>query len=70
MKEMNLELIKRNLKAARVRDGLSQDDVAAALGVTRQTVINWEADPRTLNLDKIMSLAKLYNCNPAIFFGD
>ena len=52
--------IGKKLKAARSRAGLTQEQVAEALDVTRQAVSKWEtgaAEPSTSNL---LALAKLY----------
>ncbi|MCP8969691.1 helix-turn-helix transcriptional regulator [Ectobacillus ponti] len=50
-----------SLEALRVNAGMTQQDVADRLGVTRQTVIKWEkgdVEPKEL---VIYALAKLYN---------
>ena len=41
--------------------GLSQENVAEILGVTRQTISKWETDQTTPDFDKIVPLCKLYN---------
>lgn len=40
--------------------GLSQENVAEMLGVTRQTISKWETDQSTPDFDKIIPLCKLY----------
>ena len=40
--------------------GLSQENVADVLGVTRQTVSKWETDQSTPDFDKIIPLCELY----------
>ncbi len=40
---------------------MSQEQVAEALGVTRQTVSKWETDQTTPDFDKIIPLCELYN---------
>lgn len=50
-----------SLEALRVNAGMTQQDVADKLGVSRQTVIKWEGgfvEPKEL---VIYALAKLYN---------
>lgn len=38
-----MQRLKISLKAARVNADLTQEEAASQLGVTRQTVINWES---------------------------
>ncbi len=44
--------------------GLTQDDIATALGVSGQTVSNWERSRSipTLTIDQIKTLCKILNC--------
>ena len=44
----------------RRKKGLSQEDVAAKLNVTRQTVSKWETDQTLPDLDKIESICELF----------
>lgn len=53
-------MIADKLLALRKRSGLSQQEVAAAIGVTRQTVSNWELGQGSPALDKAAELARLY----------
>ena len=48
------------LKAARVNTGLTQDEVAKALCVTKKTVSSWENGKTVPNIDKIDALCALY----------
>lgn len=48
------------LMKLRKKRGMSQQQVASALGVTRQTVSNWECDQGAPALDKASELARLY----------
>ena len=53
--------MKITLKAMRVNKGLSQTDVANALGVTVKTLQNWEANttyPDVLQYSKLCSINK------------
>ena len=45
----------------RRRHGLSQQEVANLLGVTRQTVSNWECGQGAPTIDKAMALARTYH---------
>ena len=54
----------------RKKAGLSQENVAEALGVTRQTVSKWEGDQTTPDFDKIVPISKLYNVSVNELFGE
>lgn len=49
-----------NLFHARKKSGLSQEDVAEKLGVSRQTVSKWETDETLPNLLQAKKMALLY----------
>lgn len=51
---------KLSIKAWRVNKGMTQQDVADILGVTRQTVLDWEKDSAAPRALVIYALAKLY----------
>ena len=53
-------MISDKLAALRRRAGKSQQEVAAAIGVSRQTVSNWELGQGSPALDKAAELARLY----------
>lgn len=57
---MNVEIANRLLQL-RKEKGLSQEDLAAKLGVTRQAVSKWERAEAAPDTDNLMRLAKLYN---------
>lgn len=48
------------LKAARINKGLTQNDVAIALNVTKKTVGAWENGKSVPNINKIEMLCALY----------
>ena len=50
-----------NLFNARKRSGLSQEDVAAKLGVSGQTVSKWETDETLPDISQSKKMALLYN---------
>lgn len=66
---IDARMVSNNLKSARVRCGYVQDDVAKLLGVTRQSIVNYEAHPENLKLWQYMKLAELYGCSIGYFFG-
>lgn len=51
-----------NIKELRQRRGLSQQDIADKLNVTRQTVSSWELNRTEPTMGSIEALAKLFNC--------
>ncbi len=51
----------QRLYEMRKEKGFSQEKVAEALGVTRQTISKWETDQTTPDFDKILPLCELYN---------
>lgn len=48
------------LKAARVRSGMTQDTVAKQIGVSRQSLSNWENDRTYPDLASVLKLSDLY----------
>jgi len=57
-KEKNM--LGEKLMKLRRKQGYSQQDVALLLGVSRQTISNWESDQGAPSLDKAAELATLY----------
>ena len=53
-------MLDEKLVKLRKKQGMSQQQVASALGVTRQTVSNWECGQGAPALDKAGALARLY----------
>lgn len=70
MEQFDFEQITRNLKAMRVKKGLTQEDVARLMNVTVQTVRSYENQPQKLDLRRIVEFADLYGCSPRVFFMD
>lgn len=57
---MNIEIANR-LVELRKKSGLSQEDLAAKLGLSRQAVSKWERAEASPDTDNLICLAKLYN---------
>lgn len=53
--------MKLSIEALRVNLGMTQQDVADRLGVSRHTVMNWEKGDMVPKELVIYALAKLYN---------
>ena len=49
-----------NLQALRKQKGWSQEQLADAIGVTRQTVSKWELGSTTPELEKLLALRQLF----------
>lgn len=52
-------MLQITIKAARVNMGLTQEDVAKAVGVTKKTVGSWESGKTLPKLEKIEPLCNL-----------
>ena len=55
-----LEKIQISLAAARVNAGLTQEDVAKLMKVSKQTIINWEKGRVVIGIPEIEMLARIY----------
>ena len=49
------------LQLMRKREGLSQEDLAEKLGISRQAVSKWESGQSVPDLNKLIILSELYN---------
>ena len=58
------------IKAKRKAMGLSQDDLAEKLGVTRQAVSKWETDRAQPTMTNLRELAVVFSVDMAYFIGD
>ena len=50
----------QKLKEARIRSGLTQEDIVRQVGVSRQTVSNWENNRSYPDLASVLKLSDLY----------
>ena len=55
-----MEKLRISLAAARVNAGLTQEDVAKELSISKQTVINWEKGRVIPNFATLNTLSSLY----------
>ncbi len=58
---MIAEPLKITLAAARVNAGLTQDDVARRIHVSKQTIVNWEKGKIIPTFSVMTTLSGLYN---------
>lgn len=61
--------IGKRLYELRKAKGLSQEEVAARLSVTRQTVSKWETGQSTPDFDKVLPLCRLYDISTEELFS-
>ena len=54
-----MQNINKNIKALRIRNGLTQDELAEQLFVTRQTVSNYETGKSRPDIDMLMRIAEV-----------
>ena len=52
---------KISLEAARVNVGLKQSEAAKQIGVTKQTLVNWEKGRTAPTMPKLMKLCDVYS---------
>lgn len=52
--------LSQELKTLRNKSGLTQDEVATSLNVSRQTVSNWEHGRSNPDIDNLSLLSSLY----------
>lgn len=55
--------LRDNISQRRRATGLTQEDVASRLGVSRQTVGKWESGRATPELEKLVTLCDLFGCS-------
>lgn len=59
--EKESAVLGEKLSSLRRKQGMSQQDVADLLSVSRQTISNWESDQGAPALDKAAELARIYH---------
>lgn len=60
----------KNIQKLRKADGLSQEDFAEKVGVTRQTVSRWENDEGNIRTENIENICKAYNISSEQLLGE
>ena len=53
--------IQISLAAARVNAGMTQEDVAKKMGISKQTIINWEKGKNIPGIPEMEMMSKIYN---------
>lgn len=57
-----------SLAAARVNAGLTQEDVAKTLGVSKNTIINWEKGKSIPRVTQMQKMCEIYNISEEYIF--
>ena len=57
-----------NIEAERARIGLSQDEFAEKLGVTRKTYYAWQSK-EDMPASKLLEMSRLFNCSIDYLLG-
>ena len=60
-----MSLFGENLQYYRKRDGMTQEQLAERLEVSRQTVSKWEAGTSYAEMEKILQLCDIFSCDMA-----
>lgn len=63
-----LKYISNNIKMYRARLGLSQEEVAKEIGVSRATYCGYEINPQKVNMETLNQIANVLKCNLVDFF--
>lgn len=64
------KIIARNLRKLRDAARYTQEEVAAALGITRSAYSNYESGDREVPYDVIEKVSNLYGCEMALLFEE
>ena len=64
------EKLSQNLKVARVAKGLTQEQVADYLEVSRNTFNVWENNPYTIDFGVLVKLADYFQLDVRTFFAE
>lgn len=62
--------LQKNIKAFRLKQGLTQAELAAKLGVDRSSVTQWETGVTTPRMKVITKLSTLFNTTPSVLISD
>lgn len=58
-----------NIASERVKAKLTQDDLAEKLGVTRASIMRWEAGDTPLKVSLLVAMADLFGCSLDYLMG-
>ena len=64
MNHFSKDAFAANLRAARARFDISQEELAARSGVSAASLIKYESGEMTPGIDKVISMAEALGCTP------
>ena len=56
-----MESLRISLAAARVNAGMSQNDVAKEMHISKQTIVSWEKGRTSPTIEQARKMSELYN---------
>lgn len=62
------EQVADNIRAERNRAKFTQEDIAIKIGVSTKTYIEYEKNADLLTIEKLIKLAKIFNCSIDSFY--
>lgn len=62
-------MLNEQIKKLRILNGMSQVDLAARLGISKQSVSNWENDNIQPSIDMLLKLARLFSVSTDYLLG-
>lgn len=63
-----LYYIRNNIKSLRIKKGLTQEDVAYLMGISRATYNDYETRPENVKIETYNKMANIFNCDLIDFF--
>lgn len=58
-----------NIEAERIRHGMSREEFASMLGVSKRTVQNWQNGSTDMPLSKLVRLSEIWGCSTDYLLG-
>lgn len=62
-------MVENCIRAERARLNMTQPDLAVKLGVSVQTIQNWEKDMGSCSIKHLLSLMDIFNCSADYLVG-
>lgn len=59
-----------NIKTYRIANGMLQEQLAKAIGVSKQTISSWETDRTEPNIGAIETMSRIFGCSKLDLIGE